>query len=316
MRAGSTQWQGILEAALAAWHDGPAAEELPPGLTPEDVARLADTDPPRRRDVLALARKKLASFPFEHVHPGWLADALPPDPLLRQWALSVLPPPVRDLVSPLARQQAQPAQSGIRVDATGPPRWFAGWWRGELQARLGYPHPFPWRVDSQRPLTTLWLCSEEDAVTVLRWFGLRPLAAGLVQLQSQEVVRWLYALPVELRQRVVALVKERELAEVEGWRERLRALEGGMPAEEIPLSLALEAVAAQTHARDTGDDAVRLAYRLPQPLGERLLAALDEGRADLAEPVGEPFDARLRHDLDYLLERRLVAPPAPFEEAF
>lgn len=322
-------WQEALTATLARWQ----AERVPPGREParpdwlpaEELQKLGELPAERRAAFLELARRRLTAFPFAQVHPGWLLEAVPPDPLLRQWCLALLPGPVRERLVPLLprgrrvmRVPGDPTGAQrlaeCRVDPVGPPRWLAAWWRGELQARLRYPLPFPWSLRADQPLTWLARMGDEDLQTLLRRCGLRLVAAGVYDLPHAEVVQWVYRFPPELREPLVGLVRERRFPEITAWAPRLLALAEGSAASEVPLHLALLDVAAQAQARRQQADAVRIAYRLPPDLGRELLAGLELDLADLAVPAAT-WDGWVREDHQALVSGRQVAALDLGEEA-
>ena len=295
----------------------PLVPEPPAWLPPPELQRLAEQPAELRGALLALARRRLATFPYASVHPGWLIAALPSDPLLRQWCVALLPPPIRERLVPLLPRIR--ATGAVRVDPVGPPRWFGAWWRSVLGERLDYPYALPWSLRADQPLTFLWRLSDSEAPLLLRRYGLRLVAAGVSRLPHAEVVQWVYRFPPEARDALVALVRERRFPECEGWAARLAALGEGSAPVEVPLHLALLDVAAQAHARGLGADATRLAYRLAPDLGRELLAHLraaadDSSLATLAAPAAD-WDAFVRGDLDDLVAAGLVAAPDLAEEA-
>ena len=322
-------WQDALGAAFARWHADrvPAGRQpaVPAWLPAEEMQRLGDLPAERRGAFLELARRRLTAFPFAQVHPGWLVDCVPSDPLLRQWCLALLPGPVREKLVPLLprpRRAVRPAGAvtggqalpTCRVDPVGPPRWLAAWWRGELQARLRYPLPFPWSARAEVPLTWLSRLSEDDLQTLLRRFGLRLVAAGISQLPHAEVVQWVYRFPAELRDPLVALVRDRRFPETDAWAPRLAGMAEGCAPSEVPLHLAIVDVAAQSTGRGMVADARRTAYRLPPDLGRELLGALDEDLAAVTAAAAA-WDGWLREDHEALVEARSIAPLDLAEEA-
>jgi hypothetical protein len=331
-----TAWQEALAAAVGRWRQGSAPLAPSPGageraaplaaaavpaapewLPAAELQRLADQPPELRAPLLELARRRLASFPYARVHPGWLVAALPADPLLRQWCVALLPPPVRERLVPLLPRAR--GTGAVRVDPVGPPRWLAAWWRGDLAARLDYPHPLPWSLRPEQPLTWLWRLSDAEALALLRRTGLRLVASAVSRLPHAEVVQWVYRFPPEQRDALIALVRDRRFPETEGWSARLAALAESSAPIEVPLHLCLLDVAAQAHARGLAADATRLAYRLPPDLGRELLDALRSAAADpelaaLAAPA-PGWDAFVREDLDALVAAGLVAAPDLAEEA-
>jgi hypothetical protein len=328
-------WQEALIAALGRWRQGvpPAAPSAgngeraparaaalvppaPPWLPEVEMQRLAEQPGELRGALLELARRRLASFPYASIHPGWLVPALPAEPLVRQWCVALLPPPVRERLLPLL---PRPRGTGaVRLDPTGPPRWFAAWWRSVLAARLDYPYAPPWSLRADQPLTFLWRLSDAEAPLLLRRYGLRLVAAGVSRLPHAEVVQWVYRFPPEQRDALVGLVRERRFPEAEGWAGRLAALAEGSAPVEVPLHLALLDVAVQARARGGGGDARRLAYRLAPDLGRELLATLDAAAdpelAALAAPAAA-WDALVREDLDALIAAGIVSRPDLAEEA-
>ena len=329
-------WQEALTAAIGRWRQGvappapspgagerpapraaPRVAEGPAWLPAPELQRLAEQPAELRAALLELARRRLAAFPYANVHPGWLVAALPGDPLLRQWCVALLPPPVRERLLPLLPRAR--GTGAVRVDPVGPPRWFAAWWRGALDARLGYPHPLPWSVRPDQPLTFLWRLSDAEALHLLRRYGLRLVAAGVSRLSHAEVVQWVYRFPPEPREALVGLVRDRRFPVAEGWAARLASLSEGSAPVEVPLHLALLDVAAQAHARALVADALRLAYRLPPDLGRELVADLGAVAADaelsaLAAPAAD-WNAFVREDLEALVQAGLVAAPDLSEEA-
>lgn len=329
-------WQEALTAAVARWRQGvapaapspgagerpapraaPRPPEGPSWLPAQELQRLAEQPEEMRAALLELARRRLAAFPYSHVHPGWLAAALPAEPLLRQWCVALLPPPVRERLLPLMPRAR--GTGAVRVDPVGPPRWLAAWWRGALDARLDYPHPLPWSVRPDQPLTFLWRLGDAEAQQLLRRYGLRLVASGLSRLAHAEVVQWVYRFPAESRDTLVALVRERRFPAAEGWAARLASLAEGSAPAEVPLHLALLDLAAQAHARERVADAGRLAYRLPPDLGRELLAnlravAAEAELASLAAPEAD-WNALVREDLDALVAAGVVAAPDLSEEA-
>jgi hypothetical protein len=313
-------WQEVLTAAFGRWYGVPAgrqpapAPERPPG---DELQRLAELPPERRGAFLQLARRRLTAFPFAQVHPGWLLESVPADPLLRQWCLALLPGPVREKLVPLLPRgrRALPASdtTGAQrlatawIDPVGPPRWLAAWWAGELQARLRYPPPFPWSVRADAPLTWLSTLSSDDLQTLLRRYGLRLVAAGVSRLPHGEVVQWVYRFPAEVRDPLIGLVRDRSFPAAEAWTSRLVAMAEGSAPSEIPLHLALVDIAAQALERRLVAEASRASYRLPPDLGRELLAALDEDLGGLASPA-DAWDAWVAEDHAALVTARQIAP--------
>ena len=81
--------QTSLPDLIAAWSGAP------PGDWPDpESRRLAEQPADHRRAFLELSRRELGGFPFDRVHPRWVARVLPADPCLQHWAMQLAPVPI------------------------------------------------------------------------------------------------------------------------------------------------------------------------------------------------------------------------------
>jgi hypothetical protein len=312
---GGSRWPQLLAAVLAEWHGAPGrARQPPPGVAPEVIARVGQRPPAVRAPLLAALRERLAAFPFEWVHPSWIVDAVPRDPLLRRWALGVVPPTQRrKLVSLLP---VIPPTVAVWWDTSGAPSWFAGWWTGELRRRVDPPLPLAGSRRLDLPVTYVWSLADGELDLVLRRHGLRALAAAARGMAPEEVVRVAYALPA-LDQPVLVELVRAAADPSPAWLQEVRRLEAAEVAGvDLPLRLALVDLAANAAAHGFDEDARRLALRLPRPLGEELLATLRDGaQGALATADAEGWHLALAADVDALVAGSRMARPELNEES-
>jgi hypothetical protein len=281
------EWVASLPRLFAAWAGGAVSGD-------EGVLRLATQSPEHRAAFLDLAARELAAFPFERVHPGWLARHLPADVCLQHWALQTAPAAQRAELVRLRPVDGRPERAGSLVEPTGPPAWFAAWWSAELRTRLGWPDPLPWQREDPHPLARLGRLGEEPTLAALDAIGARVVAAAIHQESPQQLVASLFAFPETVRQRLVALVRERGFPPEVWWGPRWLGVEGTAP--ERLRRLALAELAAIARCADRRADGRRLALALPPELGEHLIADLDDQALVLAEPLAERL-AKLEGDL-------------------
>lgn len=300
-----TSWSPILGSILAAWHgvgDHDRAES--PARARRFVDTAASLSGDRREELLAALRQRLETIPVERVHSSWLLEALPDEPLLRMWALDRMPRPARQSV--LAELKTTPDKVLLRP--LHPPAWFADWWHRELRTTVSYPAPVPGGVERAAVLEYLDLLTPAEIERVLRWTGLRPLAAALRGLEQEAVVTLVLALPPHLRQRLGELSREDELPTTQPWFDRLcqirearEPVDIGREASELPLLLALDDLAAQAPVLGSADGAARLAYRLPAKLGRKVLFRLAEGPGEFASRDPGEWQRLLARDFDELV---------------
>lgn len=293
MRVGADEtgeWVGALPRLFAAW----AGVAVPRTGTDEDVERLAAQSPEHRAAFLDLTQRELGGFPFERLHVGWIARHLPADPCLQQWAIQSAPPKQRSELVRLRPTDGRPERARSLVESTGPPSWFAAWWCAELRARLGWPDELPWHREDPFVLARLGRLSEPAALAALDAIGSRVVAAAIHQESPQQLVATLFGFPEPVRQRLVALVRERGFPPEGWWGPRWRTLGGTLPQRLRCLALTELATVARAASRRA--DGRRLALALPPELGEPLLADLEDPTLVLAEPLAERL-AKLEGDL-------------------
>lgn len=283
------EWEGLLPALLSCWADGDQA-----GLVDDESRRLAESSQEHRAAFLELSLRELAAFPYDAVHPRWIARELPPDPVLQLWAISLAPPTVRAELARLRPIDRRPERGRSWLEPTGPPSWFEAWWTGHLRTVIRWPRPLPWRTADPHPLARLSRLDESALAAALPAIGARPLAAAIHALPPQELVATLYGLPDPLRERLVVLIRERAFPPEGYWNERWRATLELEPVARLD-RLALVELAAIAAAGGRLADGRRLAWRLPPESGGVLHRLLDQPAA-LDEAVDERL-ARLEGDL-------------------
>lgn len=298
-------WQTLLEGGLQNWF-GQNALELPEG-TAEMLGPFADLEEDRRGQLLQVLRAKLGTFPFHKVHPTWLVESLPEEPLLRHWALDSLPPTVRTIV---ARKAGKARQT--RVVPTPPPPWFFDWFQLCLKRRIGNLNPIPWLIQKDEPLTFLASMDGSELLTTLRFFGLRLLASAVVEWSQGEMVVELFKLKDPQRNHVVTLIRDRAIEIPAFWSERFQAMDQNL---DRPLMLCLQDLAEQAKYRGQRDHGKRIAYRLDPDYGRILLDYLSESPHE-AYSGSENWDANRLEDLEYLQKKEQIQIPNIEEEGF
>lgn len=292
IRPGANVWDAALLALLARWQGGDAKTTGLDAAGKAVLEKLGRTPEARREATLATLRRALGNLPLDEIHPSWLAEALPADPLLRLWGLESLPQPVRGRVAELLPSPNEASGAAWRFLPPAPD-WFRAFFERELDRRFPLALPRPGGATNASALAELASLPEPRLLEALTIAGLLPLAAALGELGTREALRVAFALPPRLRE----LMRQRSKGEKDprgpAWAARFTALsEAGEALAAIPRTLGLEEVAAvaaahQASASQTGDELRRLALRLPRPLGAPLLA-----RFAAPEPSLAPADAR------------------------
>ncbi len=279
---GATSWAALLPDLIAAWSGAP------PGDWPDaESHRLAEQPADHRRAFLELSRRELGGFPFDRIHPRWVARVLPADPCLQHWAMQLAPAPLQATLARSFPDQTRPDRGRSWIEPTGPPSWFEGWWIATLRAAIPWPDELPWRRNDPFPIARLSRLDEAPLLAALDRIGTRGTAAAVHTMPPQDLVATLFALDEPVRERVVVQVRERAFPPESWWPQRWAALSGSSVPERVR-HLGLTEVAAIARATARLDDARRLAWHLPPELGEVLLGEL--GRA---EALGEPAEQRL-----------------------
>jgi hypothetical protein len=279
---GQAAWCQALRETLAGWHPHTGPEPAPSSALATRLLRQSEA---QREPLLAILRQRLAIFPSEWIHPSWIAPLVPEDPLLRRWALGAMPPTVRRAL--LGELPAPRGPGQIFIDRTDAPDWFAGWWHATLWAELAYPLALPGGRDEQQPVSLAWMLREDELETLLAAVGWRALAAAVRELPRDELVAFVYTLPQEQQSALVELARESDprgaawLEHFSSLRERFR-----VPAS-LAVELALLDLAANAPPAGRGDDAVRIAFRLPRERGQQLRGALDLPDPGLVLPAAE-----------------------------
>ncbi|MEM1201798.1 MAG: hypothetical protein AAGN66_01065 [Acidobacteriota bacterium] len=309
----------LFDALCRRWHPGPSGSADGAadtgGVPPEIFEGLATLDAEGRRRFVTAVRRYGASSRRRFVHPTWVERALPSGPVLRR--------------------RLQAAMGSASVDdppGLAAPSWVEAWWRRRLDASLPFPAPFPWRLDATAPRTFLWALAPDHSLAVVRRHGLRPLARlapWLAEHRPRRLAEGVFGLAAAERAALAALAQNAEAEAVDG-----EALDGdaldddaldlwvkahdrafGADPLDVPLGLGLAELAASIRNRGDGDDgkddgpamedAIRLGYRWPRPIGRRLFAelCLESGPGPVAG------DADLGNDFAALVDAGNVTPP-------
>lgn len=279
---GATSWAALLPDLIAAWSGTPPTE-----WPDAESRRLAEQPPDHRRAFLELTRRELSGFPFDRVHPRWVARVLPADPCLQHWAMQLAPAPLQATLARSFPDQTRPDRGRSWIEPTGPPSWFESWWIATLRAAIPWPDELPWRRNDPFPLARLSRLDEAPLLAALDRVGARGTAAAVHELPPQDLVATLFALDESLRERVVMHVRERAFPPEPWWAQRWREL----PSTSVPdrvRHFGLIETAVIARAADRTDDARRLGWHLPPELGELLLDELAR-----AESLGEALEQRL-----------------------
>lgn len=285
----STSWAQLIPGLLTAW----SGDSAP--LPDDESRRLAEQSPEHRSAFLELARRELSGFPFDRVHPRWIARLLPPDPCLQHWAVQVAPAPMRATLARYFPSPTRPEKGRSWMEPTGPPVWFEGWWIAQLRTAIPWPDELPWRRDDRHVLARLTRLEETALAVALERIGSRCVAAAVHSQSPQQLVSSLFAFPEAVRGRLVALVRERAFPSEPWWPQRWdQAME--LPVATRLERMALIEIAALARATSRDDDARRLGWHLAPELGELLHAELDSKGEPLTESAEERL-ARIEGDL-------------------
>jgi hypothetical protein len=296
----------VVRSLLAKWCEAPDPEAAleTGGQRPGAAAGVPDRA--LQRHALLALRQRFEALPLGRIHPSWIGQAIPADPLLRLWCLSELPRAERQCVVRELAVRDRPA-----ILTTPPPTWFAAWWHRHLRAAIRYPWPASEAADRSLPFTYLDRIPAEDLLRLLRCFGLRALAGAMRALDRQAVVALAVALPTVSRDRLAGHSRSGRYPDPSAWLAVLETLrKEDPPAADFSLLLALEDVGAQGAALGEQCAAARIAYRLPAHWGGRLLARLERGPGKLRHPAPEQWQRDLVTDLGHLTRSGAVKPVA------
>ncbi len=288
----------------------PSAEVVPPailrGISGRVITDVAARGPAARDHLVRLAQRQLQQFPWRAVEPGWIAEVVPEDALLRGWALATIPQELRPAVED---------HLGIFWTAKAPvPPWFEAWFVRQATRRLCYPRRLPGENDPHGALHHLTALSPHQVRRALELHGLRAVAAAAYEAPRDQVAEVVFALPEGHREQVKKRVRERRFPPPAGWLARFDGARlDGLEGPEISARLALErfVVQARRSSRLSTAEVVRLGFLLPPQIG----GVVDEVPGVEAVDADQ-FEDELRYDLRQLVAAGIVAPEPQHEEIF
>ncbi|MFN7960833.1 MAG: hypothetical protein U0002_06130 [Thermoanaerobaculia bacterium] len=293
-RPGTALWDQALAALFARW--GGAGRELPAleGNARGLVERLARTPEGRRAEALGTLRQALAQLPLSGLHPSWVAELVPADPLLATWTLSLLPTALRRAVAErLPPEPAAPTEGPAWRYLAPAPLWYRAFFEQELARRMNLALPRPGGATG--PLGELAAAGAARIGRTLERWGLPLLAAALAVLGPREALRIGFSLPAAQRELLRQRGKAERDSRGEAWADLVGAFaEQGIEPARASFLLALEDLAVLAAGQGAGGEIHQIAYRLEAATGRRLLErfAGPDSRLALADPKKRLFELK------------------------
>lgn len=301
-------WAELMVQVFTSWCTK-ATENTTDTPEPAPLKRLREVPPETRKSIVFLLRKRLATFPYSVIHPTWIVELMPKDPLVKCWTMGVIPPDQRPRVLnylPLIGDGGIP-----HINRTGPPPWFENWWHHYLRAKLGYTQPVEGSTDLSIPLTVLWTLKDNDILLFLRIFGLRSMAAVSSQASPQEVIKLVYSLETDLQPILVRYVREKKYSQEDFWTSVYTHITPDVVVPHLlPLYLALADIARVIRTQGRKAEGLYLMYRLPRNIGITLKKYWEQDWAETPPEDIHAWDEAMQHDLAFLIKKGVIKAPA------
>lgn len=295
-----------LESVFQGWRSPDSVDEA--ALTPFSK-KLIQIPGEHRNSFLMLLRRQTDSYPYRLVHPTWIIEIMPVDPLIRRWILGVIPPDVRTRFH--AFLPFRDVSDPLLVDPIGPPQWFEGWWRLYLWKKCPYPLPIPGE-GNHHVLEMLWRLDDRDLIRFCRVFGLRSFAEVIRTMSRDEVVRLVFQFEPELQEILKHWASKPPFDGGTFWQERYPSIIRHAKKETlIPLYMGLADIARVCRVSSLQDTGCRIMYRLPSSLGKTFRSFIDDDQLIINEEKIGDWEKACSSILKFLIEKGAISRPSP-----